>query len=342
MFDKKTIRDVDVAGKNILVRVDYNVPLKDSVVTDDLRIRASLPTIQYLLEHGARKVFLISHLGRPEGKVDEKLSLKPAAEQLQQLLGRPVAFVDTDGEEKVVLLENLRFSPQEEANDPDFAQKLVDLTGAELFVQDGFGVVHRAHASTSAITQLLPSVAGLLLEKEVENIKQAVENPTRPLLFILGGAKVDDKMPLVNRFRKLADVIAVGGKIASTYQKTSAKEVLPVDFVHGEDGKAYDIGEKSAAKIVELVEQARTIIWNGTLGMTEDPRFAKSSEKVAAAIGTSDAFSIIGGGDTAGFVLEYQKLHPELHYSLISTGGGAALELMAGDELPGVAALADA
>ncbi|MDR2336600.1 MAG: phosphoglycerate kinase [Candidatus Nomurabacteria bacterium] len=339
MFDKKTIRDIDVANKNVLVRVDYNVPIENGKVTDDLRIKESLATIRYLLERGARKIFLISHLGRPDGKTVPELSLAPVADKLRELLELPVSFAETKGEEKVVLLENLRFSPQEEENDAEFAKKLVELTKAELFVQDGFGVVHRAHASTVAITQFLPSVAGFLLEKEVENIKKAVENPARPLLFILGGAKVDDKVPLLNRFQTLADTIAIGGKIANTYQKTSDKEVLPVDFVYGEDGKAYDIGEKSTEKIIELINVAQTIIWNGTLGMTEDPRFAKASERVATAIGQSKAFSIIGGGDTAGFVLEYQKSHPELRYSLISTGGGASLELMSGEELPGVKAL---
>jgi 3-phosphoglycerate kinase len=341
VFEKKTVRDIEVAGKTVLARVDYNVPLEDGVVTDDLRIKASLPTIQYLLEQGARKIFLIAHLGRPEGVVVPELSLQPVAEKLAELLGAPVDFMDTAGEAKVVLLENLRFSPQEEANDPEFAQKLVDLTGAEVFVQDGFGVVHRAHASTEAITRILPSVAGLLLEKEVSSMRQAVEEPKRPLLFILGGAKGEDKVPLIARFREIADTIAVGGKIANTYEKGSEKEILPVDFVYGEDGQAYDIGEQSAAKIVELAGGAGTVIWNGTLGMTEDARYARASEQVAEAIGRSSAFSIIGGGDTAGFVLEYQKLHPELQYSLISTGGGAALELLAGERLPGVEALED-
>ena len=233
-FRKKTVRDVEVAGKTVLVRVDYNVPMKDGEVVEDMRIRGSLPTIKYLLERGAKKIILISHLGRPEGEVKPEFSLGPVAGQLSALLPeQQVDFIDATTGPKVfdavqrmkdgaiLMLENLRFSPAEEENSEEFAKSIVAVTGAQLFVQDGFAVIHRAHASTDAIARLIPAVAGFLVEKEVSSLEGAMKAPERPLLVIIGGAKVADKQPMIDKFLPLADKIAVGGKIA-------AKKVLAI------------------------------------------------------------------------------------------------------------------
>ena len=356
MFDKKTIRDVAVRGQVVLVRTDYNVPLDDNgAITDDLRIKASLPTIEYLLKNGASKIILMSHLGRPEGKRDQSMSLKPVAERLQELLpDRTVRFVDDvcgpDVEDAVdalpkggiLLLENLRFSADEEKNSEDYANEIVDSTHADLFVQDGFGVVHRAHASTDAITQLLPSVAGLLLEKEVSNLIAAIQNPKHPLLVIIGGAKVEDKQPMIDVFLPIADQIAVGGKIAADgYVNDNPKVYVAEDFVSDEAGAKLDIGPVSTEKIVGMINEAKMVVWAGLLGKVEDEAYARSSIAVAEAMGKSDATTIVGGGDTAGFVENLEKSEPDLHYTLISTGGGASLDVLSGKALPGVDALED-
>lgn len=355
-FRKKTVRDIDVAGKTVLVRVDYNVPIKDGQITEDMRIRASLPTLEYLLDNGAGKIVVISHLGRPEGKPAEELSLAPCAKRLGELLpGKDVRFVgQTVGDEVkqaiaelpvggVVVLENLRFSPDEEANSDEFANQIIEATGAEVFVQDGFAVIHRAHASTDAIAKKLPAVAGFLVEKEVSNLEGVMTNPEHPLLVIIGGAKVEDKQPLIDKFLPIADRIVVGGKIAADgYTSDNEKVYVAKDFEVDENGNKLDVSMMDAAEIAAMIFKSKTVIWNGTLGMVEDPRFAKASQMTAMALGKrKDCFTVIGGGDTAGFVESVMKDNEGLEYNLISTGGGASLELLSGKKLPGLEVLQD-
>ncbi|MBR3230761.1 phosphoglycerate kinase [Candidatus Saccharibacteria bacterium] len=345
----KTIRDVDIKDKIVLVRTDYNVPFKNQKVDNDLRIRASLPTINYLLEHGAKRIILISHLGRPEGQANPQFSLAPIAKTLQKLLpDQKISFESLPPENeklktaaKIILLENLRFDPGEEANSTEFAQKLVQYTDADLFIQDGFAVVHRAHASTDTITHLLPSYAGLLVEKEVENLQKISKNPAAPVLLIIGGAKVEDKQPLIDKFTKIANQIVVGGKIAADgYRSTSPKIYVAEDFDEDATGAKLDIGPLSTAKIASFITDARTIVWNGLLGYAEDPAYATASTIIAELIGEKTAATtIICGGDTTGFVENLVKDHPNLNYSLISTGGGAALEFLLGKKLPGLTAI---
>ena len=344
----KTIKDIDIKGKTVLVRVDYNVPLKDDKVTSDLRIRASLPTIEYLREHEVGKIILISHLGRPEGR-DDSLSLSPVADRLGKLTAR-VSFVDEVTGPKVeeaiakmkpgdiLLLENLRFFPGEESNDSNFIGSIVDATKADLYVQDGFAVIHRAHASTDAIKDHLPVYAGLLLEKEVTNLESATKNPTKPVLVIIGGAKVDDKQPLIDKFLKKSDHIFIGGKIAADgYKSSDDKIYVAEDFDEDGAGAKLDIGPLSTVKLANYITDAKTIIWNGLLGYAEDPAYATASTIAAEMIGEKqDATTIICGGDTTGFVEHLMEDHSNLHYSLVSTGGGAALEFLLGKSLPGL------
>lgn len=405
-FDKKTMLDVPVAGKTVLVRADYNVPLtKDGKVADDFRIRSSVPTIKKLLDEHCR-VVIISHLGRPDGKRDMKYSLEPAAKRLAELLKKDVRFIDECVGHKVFMatkraplssvtvLENLRFHPEEEANDEDFARQLAKQTHADYFVQDGFGVVHRAHASTSAITHFLPSVAGLLLEKEVTTITHAMKNPERPLLAVLGGAKVSDKIPVIKALIPIADHIVIGGAMANTFlahdgermgkslvesgqdeiieeiYAAAAKKVgkdkvkhfitLPTDLGVStslepsatrqdvsiksveHDKRALDIGPRSTDRLLEEVARAKTVLWNGTLGMCEIPAFKTASVRLAEALISENApDSIIGGGDTADFAINWDSKHGA-SFPYISTGGGASLELMSGKKLPGVESLLDA
>jgi len=350
MFKKLTVRDADIENKIALVRVDYNVPLKNGAVASDLRIKASLPTINYLLEHKVKKIILISHLGRPDGKKNLELSMAPVATALQNLLlSEKIKFIsDVSGPNveaelessavRVFLLENLRFFTGEEENSEEFIRKIIDTTKAEFFVQDGFAVVHRAHASTSAVAKFLPAYAGLLLEKEIENLSKVVENPEKPLLFILGGAKVEDKQPLIEKFKKQADEIIVGGKIAADgYQSDNGRIYVAEDFDEDAEGNKLDIGPVSTAKIVEKINQARTVVWNGVLGKTEDSAFATSSTIVAKTLGENPKInSIICGGDTTGFVENLVKEFPTLEYTLVSTGGGASLEFLCGKTLPGL------
>ncbi|MCQ2570706.1 MAG: phosphoglycerate kinase [Candidatus Saccharibacteria bacterium] len=355
-FRKKTIQDVEIAGKTVLVRVDYNVPIKDGVIQEDMRICGSLSTIRYLLDQGARKVILMSHLGRPDGAYVPEMSLAPCAQRLGELLpDKVVRFSDMiygqDAKDAVaalpeggiLLLENLRYVPDEEENSAEFAQEIVDATGAELFVQDGFAVIHRAHASTDAIARILPAVAGFLVENEVSRLEGAMENPERPLLVIVGGAKVADKQPLIDKFLPIADKIAVGGKIAADgYTSDDPKIYVAEDFAEDENGAKLDIGPASTAKIVDLINESKTIVWNGTLGMVENEVFARGSYAIAKAMGEKhDSMTIIGGGDTAGYVESVIKNSGELSYSLISTGGGASLELLSGKKLPGLEVLQD-
>lgn len=403
-FFKRTIKDIPIDRKTVLVRADYNVPLnKKGEISDDLRIRASLPTISYLLKHSA-KVVIMSHLGRPEGR-DASQSLEPIAVRLSELLQKPVVFVEDCIGDKVVqavkkapngsviLLENLRYYPEEEANDEVFAEKIAKSTGARYFVQDGFGVVHRAHASTDAITHFIPSVSGLLLEREYVTIAGAMEHPKRPLVAVMGGAKVSDKITVIERLVDVADKIIIGGAMANTfltykghhmgssmvepgqepvldgiyqaaYKKldTSIDEfiILPTDVAVAaeigeaatrknvklgnlnETDRALDIGDATIERVAEEVSKAKMVIWNGTLGYAELPEFAHGSARLALTLATNPEIdSIIGGGDTADFVLKWDGNGGE-SFTHVSTGGGASLELMAGKKLPGVESLLDA
>lgn len=358
----KTVRDENVKDKIVLLRMDYNVPMKDGKITSDLRILASLPTINYLLENGAKKIVLISHLGRPEKKIDkgeaaelDKYSLAPVCERLNELLGgvkvgfyplpEPHKKVEKSLGEiapvKVALLENLRFDSREEANSEEFAQEIVDFVKPDLFVQDGFAVTHRAHASTDAITKLVPAVAGLLVEKEVAALSDVIESPEHPVLLIIGGAKVEDKQPLIDKFLDKADKIVVGGKIAADGFATNvAKIYVAEDFDEDSEGRKLDVGPVACTKIAEEIARAKTIIWNGLMGKAEDAAFSTSSEIVAKMMGEKrDAKTIICGGDTTGFVEHLQEENPDLEYSLVSTGGGAALEFLLGKNLPGISVL---
>ena len=347
----KTIKDIDIKDKIVLVRVDYNVPLKDGKVESDLRIRASLPTINYLLEQGAKKIVLISHLGRPEGKMSPEFSLSPVADALRKLLPEqtigfcplpnPDESTSIPDNTKIALLENLRTNPGEEENSADFIENIVKATGAEVFVQDGFAVIHRAHASTDAIKNFLPVYAGFLIEKEVTNLSKAIKDPEHPFLLIIGGSKVDDKQPLIDKFTNLADQIVVGGRIAAEgYKPTSDNIYVAEDFDEDTEGNKLDVGPISTSKIADFIASAKTIVWNGLLGNAEDPAYATSSTIVAKLMGEkTDATTIVCGGDTAGFVENLITEQNDLHYSLISTGGGAALEFLLGKNLPGLSAI---
>lgn len=347
----KTLRDTDFTNKTILMRVDYNVPIKDGKITDDLRIRASLPTLKYLLGQNPKKIYLISHLGRPEGKIVPNLSLEPVVKTLEKLLpNEKISFqplpsnhktTDNSPSAKITLLENLRFDPGEEANSKEFIQKIVQATGADVYVQDGFAVTHRAHASTDAVKDFLPIYAGLLVENEVKNLEKITKNPEHPLLLIIGGSKVEDKMPLIEKFLDQADNIVVGGKIAADgYESSNTKIYVAEDFDENAEGAKLDIGPVSTTKLADKITDAKTIIWNGLLGYAEDPAYATSSTIAAELLGEKqNATTIICGGDTTGFVENLIKEHPSLSYTLVSTGGGAALEFILGNKMPGLAAI---
>jgi phosphoglycerate kinase len=374
----KTVRDLPVEGRRVLVRADLNVPLDGGRITDDTRIRASLPTIRYLREHGA-DVIVCSHLGRPKGEVRPELSLRPVAARLAELLGEPVAFADEEG--PLRLLENLRFDPREERNDPELAAELAAL--ADIFVSDAFGTVHRAHASTVGVARLLPSAAGLLLAAELEAFGRILEHPERPFLVVLGGAKVADKIGVIQRFTGLADAILIGGAMtftflaadgvgvgASKHEDADGQEVarraaaeagergcelvLPTDVVVAERVEAdvptqvvaadaipdgwmgLDIGPETAAAYGRRLAEARTIFWNGPMGVFELEPFAAGTLAVANAVAQSGAVSVVGGGDSVAAVNRAGVADLITH---VSTGGGAALELVEGRTLPGVAAL---
>lgn len=401
-FNKQTIRDISVDNKTILVRTDYNVPISSSgAISDDLRIRASLPTLKYLLKHNC-KIIIISHLGRPDGKPNPKYTLLPVAKRLGELLGIKIDFIsDCIGDKitnavkklkpgQILMLENVRFYPGETANDINFARAIADSTGARYFVQDGFGVVHRAHATTSAITHFIPSVAGFLLEKEVIALSEAIDGEKRPLVAVLGGAKVSDKISVIEKLVKSADKILIGGAMANTFlnyrginlgstkiepneEKTLDKIyelaidrvgidnidefiILPIDVAVATNPSAFrrrsvplqsinmdemvfDIGDATAYKFCKEIDGAKTIIWNGTMGLAENPTFSYGSSVLAKFItNIPGAVSIIGGGDTADFILKWCKYNNgKFHH--ISTGGGASLDLIAGRKLPGIEAL---
>ena len=358
-MDFLTVKDAKLRNQVVLVRVDYNVPLDDEGnITSDFRIRASLPTLEFLKEHGAKKIILISHLGRPDGKKVKELSLKPVAFRLAELLpDSKVDFVDdvsgpdvedaVNGLKKggILLLENLRFYAGEEKNSDDFIREIIDSTGATVYVQDGFAVIHRAHASVSAVAKNLPVYAGLLLEKEISALSSALKNPKKPLTLVLGGAKVEEKTPLISAFSKVADKILVGGKIAADglpkevleNPDLSGKLYIAEDFDEDSEGNKLDIGPLATTKFADAIKSSKTVIWNGLLGKAEDPAFATGSEFVAKTLGETEGItSLILGGDTTGFIENLLKENPNLSYSLLSTGGGAALEFLSGKSLPGL------
>lgn len=345
----KSIRELELEDKTVLVRVDYNVPIKNGKIESDQRIRASLPTLEYLREAGAGKIVLISHLGRPEGKYNSKLSLKPVAERLNKLIGR-VSFIPAVSGEKVaaavssarggeiLVLENLRFSPGEEENDPEYIKEIIEAVEPDYYILDGFAAMHRKHASVDAVKSFMPVASGLLLEHEIESLSRVLDNPARPFLLILGGAKVEDKEPLIEKFAPIADQIFVGGKIAAEGYKSKYKNVyVAEDFDIDEAGAKKDIGPVSTAKLAGLITDAATILWNGLLGEAEDPAYATASTIAAELIGEKQAATtIIAGGDTVGFVESLAEEHESLDYTLLSTGGGATLEYLVNGTLVGL------
>jgi phosphoglycerate kinase len=386
-----TLEDLDVAGKRVLVRCDLNVPLKDGQITDDMRIKAAVPTLEALLEKGAR-LLVCSHLGRPDGKVVEELRLAPVAQHLSQLLGRPVEALDTVvGNESmaasmsnadVVMLENLRFEPGETENDPAFADQLAAL--AQAYVNDAFGAAHRAHASVVGVADRLPSAAGLLLQGEVEKLDRLLHEPERPFVAVLGGAKVSDKLGVIANLLERVDAICIGGAMAFTLLVAKGEDVgrslveedrvdevrgvlkeaenkgveilLPVDVIAAEEPEAgspfetvpiaqigdrlgVDIGTASAEEFARVIEGAKTILWNGPMGIFEIEEFAGGTKRIAEAVVRATgrgAYSVVGGGDSAAALKELGLTRSVSH---LSTGGGASLEYLEGKELPGVAAL---
>ena len=390
MLNKKILKDLDVKNKRVLVRVDFNVPINGGIVGDDTRIQAALPTIKYLLEQDA-KVILCSHLGRPKGEVKPEFSLAPVAKHLAEVINLPVKFADNclgdvaqtsasslnTGE--ILLLENTRFHAGEKKNDPAMAKELASL--ADVFVNDAFGTAHRAHASNVGVAELLPSAAGLLLEKELIYLGETIANAEKPFVAILGGAKVSDKIGVITNLLAKTDKILIGGGMANTFFKAqgfdmadslvetdsiaTAKELiekagdalkLPVDVVIADDfadqaqskvvsvgdvpagWRILDIGPITVATYASIIQKAKTVVWNGPMGVFEFPNFSKGTYGVAEAVADADVVSVIGGGDSVAAIKEAGLDEQVSH---ISTGGGASLEMLEGKILPGVAALAD-
>ena len=396
-YNKKSVEDIEVAGKRVLCRCDFNVPCKGGVITSDKRIVAALPTIQYLVKNGA-KVILCSHMGKPKGEVKPELSLKIVADRLSQLLGQEVIMAnDVAGEDaqakaaklengQVMLLENTRFEKGETKNDAELSKKLASM--ADIFVNDAFGTAHRAHSSTAGVADYLPAVCGYLVEKEVSIMGKALANPERPFVAILGGAKVADKLNVINNLLEKVDTLIIGGGMAYTFAaakgytvgkslldeskidyckemmaKAEANGVnllLPVDVVVADsfpspiDGpvevetvavdaipdtkEGLDIGEQTAAIFADAVKNAKTVVWNGPMGVFENPTLAKGTIAMAQALADSDAITIVGGGDSAAACEQLGFADKITH---ISTGGGASLEFLEGLELPGIACLQD-
>ncbi len=386
---KLSIRDLDLKNKTVFIRVDFNVPLAPGgqEITSDKRIRASIPNIQYALDHGAA-VILASHLGRPKGKPNSEMSLKPVARRLSELLGKPVAMApDSIGPEvekmrpapgQVLLLENLRFHPEEEKNDPGFAKQLASL--GDVYVNDAFGSAHRAHASTVGMIQFMPqAAAGLLMDKELEYLTKVTQNPERPSVAILGGAKVSDKIEVIENLMKVVDQLLIGGAMAYTFMKAQGKPIgkslveddkvnlakdllaragnklsLPTDHVvvaelrEGAESRVadtipdnmlgVDIGPDTIDAYAAVIAKAKTIIWNGPMGVFEKPPFDRGTVAIAKAVAASGAVSVVGGGDSEKAIKSAGVADKISH---VSTGGGASLEFLAGIELPGVAALTD-
>jgi len=393
---KKTVRDIDVKGKRVIVRCDFNVPQdSEGRITDDIRIKSALPTINWLIEQGA-KVILMSHLGRPDGEANMKYTLKPVADRLSELLGKNVVFISAPEvvndevskaaagleEGGVMLLENVRFRKEETKNGQAFSKELAGL--AEIFVNDAFGSAHRAHSSTAGIAEYLPAVSGFLIEKEVRFLGSAVENPERPFVAILGGAKVADKIPVIENLLNKVDTLIIGGGMAYTFLKAKGYEIgksildaeriglaeefikkaeekgvkllLPVDVVAArefsndsefkefevdslpQDWMGLDIGKKSIEIFTDEIKRAKTVVWNGPMGVFEMSNFATGTIKIAEALAESEAVTVIGGGDSAAAVEQFGLADKMTH---ISTGGGASLEFLEGKVLPGIAVLQD-
>lgn len=391
-MNKKSIRDIDLTGKRVLIRVDFNVPVKDGVVTDATRVRAAIPTLKYILEQKPRYMALMSHLGRPKGEPDPAYSLKPVVPVLADLLGVDVAFAeDCIGdaaktaaealpEGGVLLLENTRFHNEEKKNNAEFAAQLAEL--GDVYVNDAFGSAHRAHASTEGVTKYLPAVGGFLMQKELDYLANAVTTPERPFVAILGGAKVSDKIAVIEALLGKVDKLLIGGGMANTFfkaqgiemsdslveddaidtaktllEKGGSKLVLPTEVViadafdndaaskiiNASDGvpegwRVLDIGPGTVAAFEDVLKDAKTVVWNGPMGVFEMSNFAKGTFQVAEILADSDATTIIGGGDSAAAV---HKAGLADRISHISTGGGASLELLEGKALPGVVALGD-
>jgi phosphoglycerate kinase len=385
----RSIRDADVAGKRVFVRVDFNVPLDDNAISDDTRIRAALPTIQYLIEHGAR-IILCSHLGRPKGKPVDNLRLAPIGGRLSELLGCPVSTatdaigpdamgtVASLGNGDIALLENVRFEPGEERNDPALAASLADL--ADLYVNDAFGAAHRAHASTVGIAAHLPAFAGFLMDAEIGALQKVIDQPERPFIAILGGAKISDKLGVIENLLPKVDALLLGGGMANTFLLAQEKQIgkslaepdltgkaaelielavnqntellLPSDAVVAPDLDApaetvdidtippdaavFDIGLDTSHRYATTIASARTIFWNGPMGVFEHATFAAGTKTVAVAVADSNAFSVVGGGDSVAAI---EQLDLADRISHISTGGGASLEYIEGRTLPGIIAL---
>ena len=393
-MNKKTVKDIDLKGKKVFVRCDFNVPMDENQnITDNTRIKAALPTIKYLLEQNC-KIILASHLGRPKGEVKPEFSLKPVAKELSKLLGKDVIMAnDVIGEDatskaenlkegEIMLLENVRFHREETDNDPEFAKKLASM--AEIFVNDAFGTAHRAHASTAGVAKFLPAVSGFLIEKELNFLGNAITNPERPFVAILGGAKVSDKIGVIDSLLEKVDTLMIGGGMAYTFfkaqgynvgnsiceedkldlakeamEKAKAKGVkllLPIDTKIGKEFKpdtesktvawteipdgweGFDIGEKTIEMFAEELKTAKTVIWNGPLGLFEFDQFAIGTNSIAKILADLDATTIIGGGDSAAAV---EKIGLSDKMTHISTGGGASLEFLEGKKLPGIEALQD-
>ena len=392
-MNKLGISDLDLSGKRVFMRVDFNVPLSDGRITDDTRIQAALPSIRFVIEKGG-KLILASHLGRPKGKPEPKYSLKPVASQLEKLLNKPVQFApDCVGAEvermvsnlkpgDVLLLENLRFHAEEEKNDPQFAKQLASL--CDVYVNDAFGAAHRAHASTAGITTYVKqAAAGFLMQKEIESLTHVLTKPEKPYVAIVGGAKISDKIDLIRNFISIANTILIGGAMAYTFFRAKgistgkslvendkidlAKDLLaqaegkgvsielPVDHVVAPglesttsqvtsiattppDQMGLDIGPETIRRYSDIISRAKTIVWNGPMGVFENPRFAQGTFAIAKAVANSQAFSIVGGGDSAAAVAQSGVESKITH---ISTGGGASLEFLSGEKLPGVEVLTD-
>jgi len=337
-----TIRDVNLNNKIVLLRVDYNIPLnKKRKITDDTRIKKTLPTIRFLLRKGAKQIVIISHLGRPKNKKDTKFSMRKVATRLQKLLKKPVKFNKATLKDKILVLENLRFDKGEEKNDKQFAKKLAKI--ADIYVNEAFSNSHRKHASMCAITNYLPSCTGLLLEKELDIMQNAIDKPKRPFIAIVGGGKIDTKLPLMKTMVKKADKVIVGSSIAQALKKKKAisnkKILFPVDFI-GSDTDYFDIGPKTIQEFTNIIKKAKTICWNGPVGWYEKKKYEKGTKAIAKAIAaaTKDnkAISIAGGGETGEAIKRFKLTNKFTH---VSTGGGASLMLWQGMELPAVKAL---
>ena len=329
----RTVRDFDVANKRVLVRCDFNVPLDEyGKILDDFRIRKTIPTIEYLIEKRAR-VVLMSHLGRPDGKIMEEFSLKPVAKRLEELLGRKVAFAD-GGE--LVLLENLRFHKKEEENDENFARELSKL--GDIYINDAFGASHRAHASIVGVPKFLPSGAGLLLEKEIMCLTRLSTNPEKPLVAIIGGKKVEDKTKVIDKISEVADFVLVSGLIKKEIGEKNLKFKYPDKIIGPIDeiGGGKDVGPETVKLFQEKIMKAKTIFWSGPLGKIEEKEFSKGTEGLIKAIIDSGAYSVTGGGETMEFI---NQLGLGEKFGHLSTGGGAMLEFLSGKELPGLKVL---